>query len=165
MKESPVQYLMDMSFRASSIAGQALEIQHESKLQQYSYIKEELKELYDAIATSDLVEQLDACCDLMVCTMGFMQKLRQQGANLDLAMTKTADNNLSKFPTERKVAEESVEFYRSKGKECTISFNPVYQRYVIRNSNGKYMKPKGFVENDLSSCFPKGYIDIKPTAL
>ena len=159
MKESPLQYLMDKSFDACNIAGQSLEVQHESKLQQYSYIKEELKELFDAIATNDLVEQLDGCVDILVCTLGFMQKLQNQGANLELAMTKTADNNLSKFPTERKVAEETVEFYRGKGTECTISFNPVYQRYVVRNENGKYMKPKGFVENDLMDCFPnkKGF--------
>jgi Phosphoribosyl-ATP pyrophosphohydrolase len=154
MTYAGISYLMENSFKASSIAGQALEVQHESKLQQYSYIKDELKELFEAIATNDQVEQLDACVDILVCTLGFMQKLEQQGANLDLAMIKTADNNLTKFPTERKVAEETVEFYKNKGTECTISFNPVYQRYVVRNTNGKYMKPKGFVENDLSDCFP-----------
>ena len=37
-----------------------------------------------------------------------------------------------------------------------MQFNEKHKRYVIRNHNGKYLKCKGFIENDLSDCFMKG---------
>jgi len=135
------------------IAGQAQEINQKAKLQQFNIINEEVQELKEAIEDNNLTEQLDACIDTLVTVFGFMVKLERQGANLSKAMDTTGDNNLSKFPTDRSIAEDTVEFYLTKNKPTTISYNPVYSKYVIRDNEGKYKKPKGFVENDLSSCF------------
>lgn len=152
-KES-LYYLFDKSFEACRIAGQHKEISDADKLRQLTYIKSEVQELEDAVHAQDLVEQLDACVDILVTVFGFMQKLESQGAMLAKSMLKTADNNLSKFPTDREIAEKSVGFYESQKKiTCTIHYDPVTQRYVIRDSQGKYRKPFGFVENDLSDCF------------
>jgi len=111
-------------------------------------------------SAEDLVEQLDAVIDLCVTVFGFAQKLERQGAVLNKACDKVGENNLSKFPTDRQVAEDTVKFYKEvKNKDCVINFNPVYQQYVIRDVNNKYMKPKGFVECNLSDCFlPTGGI-------
>lgn len=151
-----VQQLMNDSFTACVIAGQDKEITTTDKHKQLSYIQSEVDELSDAIIDCDTVEQLDACVDILVTVFGFMQKLQKQGAMLDKAMIKTGKNNITKFPSglDLELAEETVKFYKeTKNKDCTIHFNPEYHCYVIRDANGKYMKCKGFIENDLSDCF------------
>lgn len=151
--KSALDQLFEDSKTCCVIAGQSTEITKEHKLQQYGYIKEELQELHDAIEAGDLVEQLDATVDILVTVFGFMQKLEKQGADLEKAMLKTAKNNLSKFPTDRDVVQDTIKFYKEKGKDCTSSYSVVYNRWVIRDEQGKYKKCKGFVENDLSDCF------------
>jgi hypothetical protein len=72
-------------------------------------------------------------------------------------MVKTTDNNLSKFPTTLEEVQQTQEFYKTvKNKETVFSYNSDYKRYVVRDMNGKYLKCKSFVENDLSDCFDKG---------
>ena len=151
---SPLTQLFIDSTKCCVIAGQYKETEDKHKLQQWSYIQEELKELKLAIEQGDLVEQLDGCVDLLVTTFGFMVKLQQQGADIGKAMVKTGKNNLSKFPVDRSVVEDTLKFYKEKGKDCVSSYCVLNNRWVIRDMNGKYQKPKGFVENDLSDCFP-----------
>jgi len=138
-----------------NIAGQTQSVDIESKLQQFDIIQEEVKELLTAIGNHDLTEQLDACVDTLVTVFGFMLKLQQQGADLDKAMIKTGANNLTKFPIDRDVAEATIQKYKNKGINVGISFNPMYNRWVIKDTNGKYKKPVGFVDNDLTDCFIK----------
>ena len=136
-----------------SIAGQAQEISKEAKQQQLKLIQEEVKELKEALDTEDLVEQLDACSDILITVFGYMLKLERQGADLGKALIKTGQNNLTKFPTDRDVVEDTVQFYKNKGIETKISLDLMYNKWVIRDMSGKYRKPKGFVENDLSDCW------------
>ena len=136
-----------------SIAGQAQEISKEAKQQQLKLIQEEVKELKEALDTEDLVEQLDACSDILITVFGYMLKLERQGADLGKALIKTGQNNLTKFPTDRDVVEDTVQFYKNKGIETKISLDLMYNKWVIRDMSGKYRKPKGFIENDLSDCW------------
>lgn len=155
-----VQQLFDDSKLACILAGQDTETSDMAKAQQLSYIVSEVKELADALEQSDLVEQLDACNDILVTTFGYMLKLEQQGALLNKSMLKTGANNLTKFPTSKEVAEKTVEFYlQTKNKECTINFNAEHGKFVVRDKNGKYLKPFGFVENNLSDCFMKELVE------
>lgn len=151
---SALDQLFNDSAKCCMIAGQYKETEDKHKIQQWGYIHEELKELREAIEQDDLVEQLDACSDLCVTVFGFMLKLQQQGADINKALIKTGKNNLSKFPVDRSVVEDTLKFYADKGKECTSSYCVLNNRWVIRDANGKYQKPKGFVENNLSDCFP-----------
>lgn len=162
MKE--LTYLYENSIKACDIAGQTEEISDEAKTQQLSYITSEVQELKEALEAGDLVEQLDACQDILVTVFGFMAKLEQQGAWLEKAMVKTADNNLNKFPLTLVEALDTQAFYAEvKNKETSVVFNQEYKRYVIRDKNGKYLKCKGFVENDLSDCFDESV--VKPHEL
>jgi len=136
-----------------TIAGQAQEITKEAKQQQLKLIQEEVKELKEALDTEDLVEQLDACSDILITVFGYMLKLERQGADLGKALIKTGQNNLTKFPADRDVVEDTVQFYKNKGIETKISLDLMYNKWVIRDMSGKYRKPKGFVENDLSDCW------------
>ena len=155
MKE--LTYLYENSLRACEIAGQDKEFSYQFRKQQLSYIQSEVQELADALEELDLVEELDACVDILVTVFGYMQKLQQHGARVDKAMVKTAENNLSKFPTTLEEVQQTQEFYKTvKNKETVFGYNPDYKRYVVRDMNGKYLKCKSFVENDLSDCFDKG---------
>ena len=152
MKE--LTYLYENSLRACEIAGQDKEFSYQFRKQQLSYIQSEVQELADALEELDLVEELDACMDILVTVFGYMQKLQQHGARVDKAMVKTADNNLSKFPTTLEEVQQTQEFYKTvKNKETVFGYNSDYKRYVVRDMNGKYLKCKSFVENDLSDCF------------
>ena len=155
MKE--LTYLYENSLRACEIAGQDKEFSYQFRKQQLSYIQSEVQELADALEELDLVEELDACMDILVTVFGYMQKLQQHGARVDKAMVKTAENNLSKFPTTLEEVQQTQEFYKTvKNKETVFGYNSDYKRYVVRDMNGKYLKPSSFVENDLSDCFDKG---------
>ena len=155
MKE--LTYLYENSLRACEIAGQDKEFSYQFRKQQLSYIQSEVQELADALEELDLVEELDACQDILVTVFGYLQKLEALGARVDKAMVKTADNNLSKFPTTLEEVQQTQEFYKTvKNKESVFGYNSDYKRYVVRDMNGKYLKPSSFVENDLSDCFDKG---------
>ena len=155
MKE--LTYLYENSLKACEIAGQNLELEPKARKQQLSYIQSEVQELADALDDTDLVEELDACMDILVTVFGYIQKLEALGARVGVAMVKTADNNLSKFPTTLEEVQQTQEFYKTvKNKETVFSYNSDYKRYVVRDMNGKYLKPSSFVENDLSDCFDKG---------
>lgn len=155
MKE--LTYLYENSLRACEIAGQDKEFSYQFRKQQLSYIQSEVQELADALEELDLVEELDACQDILVTVFGYLQKLEALGARVDKAMVKTADNNLSKFPNTIEEVQQTQEFYKTvKNKETVFGYNPEYKRYVVRDMNGKYLKCKSFVENDLSDCFDKG---------
>ena len=155
MKE--LTYLYENSLRACEIAGQDKEFSYQFRKQQLSYIQSEVQELADALEELDLVEELDACQDILVTVFGYLQKLEALGARVDKAMVKTADNNLSKFPTTLEEVQQTQEFYKTvKNKETVFGYNSDYKRYVVRDMNGKYLKPSSFVENDLSDCFDKG---------
>ena len=155
MKE--LTYLYENSLRACEIAGQDKEFSYQFRKQQLSYIQSEVQELADALEELDLVEELDACQDILVTVFGYLQKLEALGARVDKAMVKTADNNLSKFPTILEEVQQIQEFYKTvKNKETVFGYNSDYKRYVVRDMNGKYLKCKSFVENDLSDCFDKG---------
>ena len=149
-------YLFENSLRACEIAGQDQEIDKKAMQQQLGYIRSEVQEIADALQEDYLVEVLDGCVDTLVTVFGMLQKLQGHGAWLEKAFVKTADNNLSKFPESKEVALQSQQFYlETKNKETKIQYNPEYKRYVIRDMQGKYLKCKGFVENNLSDCFPK----------
>ena len=155
MKE--LTYLYENSLRACEIAGQDKEFSYQFRKQQLSYIQSEVQELADALEELDLVEELDACQDILVTVFGYLQKLEALGARVDKAMVKTADNNLSKFPTTLEEVQQTQEFYKTvKNKETVFGYSSDYKRYVVRDMNGKYLKCKSFVENDLSDCFDKG---------
>ena len=154
MKE--LTYLYENSLKACEIAGQNLELEPKARKQQLSYIQSEVQELADALEETDLVEELDACMDILVTVFGYIRKLEALGARVDVAMVKTADNNLSKFPTTLEEVQQTQEFYKTvKNKETVFGYNSDYKRYVVRDMNGKYLKPSSFVENDLSGCFDK----------
>ena len=85
-----------------------------------SLIKEEFEELMEANRNNDDLERLDGCMDLIWVTIGFCIA---KGYNVKGAWEEVANSNLKKINKET-------------GK-------------VIKNHNGKVMKPEGWTPPDL----------------
>ena len=65
-------------------------------------------------------------------------------------ITLVLDNNDSKFLKDLETAQESVEMYRTKGEDVRIHHSVEHSMFVLlRNSDNKVMKPKGFVSVSL----------------
>ena len=145
------------TYAFNSISGSIQETSQKSFSEQLSFIEEEFEELQEAHADFDNVEALDACVDILVTVMGYMQKMQYTyGADVAKAMDLIAENNLSKYPPTKELAEQTVKMYADKGVETYYTYNEDYQVYVIRDKiTGKVKKPVGFKPVDLSVCFTK----------
>ena len=163
--------LYELTKKFNTISGSINELSEKAFIEQYTYIKEEFKELAATVGDIEnndystrvesltlepaaLVYALDDCLDILITTFGFLQKLENLGVDINQAAIDTAMNNLSKYPSSPTVAHETVERKRLEGIETKAVFNEAENFYVIRNvATGKVVKPHNFVSNDLS-----GYI-------
>jgi 6-phosphofructokinase len=138
------------------INGQLQDLTKEGFKKQLGFIQSELKELADGLEANDKVEQLDGCIDVLVTTMGYMQRMAEAyGCDLAQAADLVGANNLSKFPSSMEVAMQSVPYYKAKGIPVEVRVNEAYNVWVVRNTDtGKVMKPVDYVSVDLSKCFP-----------
>lgn len=123
---------------------------------QLEFIREELNETMDGYAFQNSVELLDGACDLFVTVAGLLQKLEMNGFNVQEALKRVNDNNLSKFP---KIAE-----YEANPEICPRSSEPLDaedDRVVFkREYDGKVMKPTNFVAVDISDCVPENFFGV-----
>jgi hypothetical protein len=95
----------------------------------------------------DIVGLLDACIDQRVVADGTILKYGL-GHVFHTGFMEVHENNLTKFPTDEKVAEASVKHWESKGVPCELSWNQRYAdmgNFVIRRKeDGKFLKPVGY---------------------
>lgn len=148
---SKVQDAYESVMKFNDIAQNFINVDKESINNQFSFIFEELTEGIDAFENEDSVELLDAACDLFVTVSGLLQKLSVAGFDVNTAMERVNENNLSKFP------KVGIEF--STSTENTVKLNVKHQVHVIKNSNGKIVKPDEFVPVDLSDLVPSYFFD------
>jgi hypothetical protein len=138
----------------NEIAGKDKAATHLDLCKQFSLITEELKELADGLSTDNPVEVLDGVVDVLVTSLGLLQKLEALGFNSQKALYDTALNNLSKYPTDEAVAIESAKVLEAKGETVNVTYNSAYDMFVIKDLQDKVRKPFNFQSNDLSSCIP-----------
>lgn len=138
----------------NELAGKDKQCSYKDIYQQSLLINEEVNEILCGVTDNNSEEVLDGVIDVLVVTLGLMQKLEQLGVDVSKAMQKTALNNFSKFPTDFVIAQESVVALKEKGVECRAEYNEDYELYVIKDSNDKVRKPLDFVSNDLLDCIP-----------
>lgn len=89
-------------------------------------IKEEVEEFWEAVATNDDAEQLDACFDMIWVIVGYM---KARGWDCDAAWDEGAQSNLAKIDVKT-------------GK-------------VIRREDGKILKPEGWKPPDFTKFVAK----------
>jgi uncharacterized protein YkuJ len=143
----------------NEIAGKDKAASHLDLCKQFKLVVEELKELSDGLNENNPVEVLDGVVDVLVTSLGLLQKLEALGFNAQRALFDTAENNLSKYPTDEAVAIETAKNFESEGITVNVTYNIAYDMFVIKDLQDKVRKPINFKSNDLSNCIPLEVLD------
>lgn len=147
--------------KANIIAGNITNEFHEKTvdgiLSQIEFCIEETEETYDAFQNNDAVELLDGACDMFVTVCGLLQRLEAAGFNVQKALARVNENNLSKFPSE-------FDFQQNPDKQpegTEVHTSPYGHVVFKRHFDGKYMKPTDFRPVDLVSCVPEDFFGVQ----
>lgn len=142
----------------NEIAGNLDNITNEKLIAQAKVVAEEGNELLEAVAEGKPNDVLKECVDVLVTIHGFVKMLEAQGHDIIGAWNEVNVNNLSKFPTDEKIACDTVDKFSDEGIFCTIEENKDYNVFVIKNENGKVVKPIGYKKCSVASYTPKGIL-------
>lgn len=102
-------------------------------------IREEVKELEEAVKTNDYVETVDALADIMYVVLGMSARI---GINMDVAFDIVHNNNMSKLCVSEEEAQNSVKYYNL-NKETQGYDSPNYRKapdnvhWVVYNESTK----------------------------
>ncbi len=136
-------------FNFNEIAGNNLDTSLASFEAQQKCLVEEVNEISTGLKNKDVEEVLDGVVDTLYVAVGMLHKLKEMGIDVEEAMLRIAENNLSKFPEcSDYVIDSTVDLYNKKGIEINYSFtqSPVdeYGVVVFKDENRKIRKPFGF---------------------
>ena len=146
------------SFAFNVYAGKATNFTKSDIDRQVALITEELKETVEGLQANSVVEVLDGTVDILVVTLGLLQKLQYAGVNIDGALSAVAENNLSKFTKSEEIANLSVASYEKKGEKVYVTkFGDLY--IIKRLSDDKVMKPIDFKSVELTSFVPEELLE------
>ena len=117
-----------------------------------SFIREETKELEEAIRDRDIVEILDAICDLMYVAVGNATMVFGLKDKLIPAYAEVQASNMSKSCASEEEAKATVEERSKEHGECY--YRQVGDRYVVyRKSDDKVMKSINYFAPNLLQFF------------
>jgi predicted HAD superfamily Cof-like phosphohydrolase len=122
-------------------------------------IREEVRELEEAVQQEDMVETLDALGDILVVTYGMAYRL---GYNADEVYDMIHKSNMSKFCTSEEEAQQTVEKYLREYEAGSSPYaTPAYRqskdktRWIVYNQDtGKILKNMNYRAVDLTSVVP-----------
>ena len=155
-----LQNLVDMSLQFNAISGADKETDIKSIDKQLGFVLDEARELKDAVnnyylAFTEEGEIVKEALDVLVTVVGLLQKMQNRGYDIEAAANEVGLNNLSKYPKTHTEALQSLQDLTKQGVNAYVSYNPVYNCYVIRDvENGKVRKPSNYVKVN-SDNFPK----------
>mgnify|MGYP000048803589 FL=1 len=90
-----------------------------------------------------IAELAKEAVDLKVVSDGLLQKIHATGLiDMNEVLMKVAENNLSKFPT-------NVDYNWCSEQDYEPVWNESYGRFVLKDANGKTMKPLGYSKVNL----------------
>lgn len=127
------------------------------RTRQLELIREELAEGIDAAETGNLVEEVDAACDLFVTVAGYMQQLERMGCNVQEALKRVCENNMSKLIASDDIDEmnQTTLKYKEEGIDVLIDKSALQGYVVAKNPHtGKALKPASFVAVNIADCVP-----------
>ena len=125
----------------------------------YDFIQEELAEYKEACERGDIVEVLDALCDITYVSLGNGIMLHGLKGHIWKAYKEVQASNMSKSCATKEEAEDTL-FIRSQeqGEEC--HYEKVGNRYVVyRTRDKKVMKSINYFKPDLKQLFTKEDLD------
>ena len=119
----------------------------------YNFILEELEEYKHACETGNIVEVLDALCDITYVSLGNGAMLHGLKDKVWPAYMEVQASNLSKACRSQEEAEETVQV-RSKGQGETCHWEKVGDNYIVyRSRDRKVMKNINYFRPDLKKFF------------
>lgn len=124
----------------NTLAGNLTAVTMEGIDNQVSLCFEELTETIDAVEEGDAEKLLDGAVDMFVVGSGLLQKLEAAGFDVERALKRVCENNLTKFPAH--LTSEEVKDAKAQG--FAVNYNADYGRYVLKDSAGKVRKPAGY---------------------
>tara|TARA_R100001244_G_scaffold123531_1_gene93201 strand:- start:57 stop:638 length:582 start_codon:yes stop_codon:yes gene_type:complete len=125
----------------------------------YDFIQEELAEYKEACERGDIIEVLDALCDITYVSLGNGIMLHGLKGHIWKAYKEVQASNMSKSCETEEEAEDTL-FIRSQeqGEEC--HYEKVGNRYVVyRTRDKKVMKSINYFRPDLKQFFTKEDLD------
>jgi hypothetical protein len=128
------------------VAGTLDKVDETSIALQLDLMQEEYLETVTAFDNKDNVELLDGAVDMLVIAFGLIAKLEVAGFDVATAIDRVVANNLSKFT--RKGEAISYNF------DYVSKLNKIYNLTVVKNKDGKIMKPSNFVPVILNDLVP-----------
>lgn len=107
---------------------------------EYSMLKSEVLEYYEASINGNEVQQKDALADIMVVLFGTILKHGWKDIFFDV-LQEVCKSNLTKFPKTADETQLTHEKYNKEGVEVRSTFDINYNVYVIKDKHGKVLKP------------------------
>ena len=123
-----------------------------------NFIKEETDELAEAIENKDIVEVLDAICDLLYVAVGNATMVFGLKDKLEVAYAEVQASNMSKSCATPEEAQATVEARSKEHGECF--YRQVGDRWVVyRASDYKVMKSINYFAPNLEQFFTQEEIE------
>jgi predicted HAD superfamily Cof-like phosphohydrolase len=121
----------------------------------YNFVLEELEEYREACERGDIVEVLDALCDITYVSLGNGAMLHGLKDKIWPAYQEVQASNLSKACSTEEEAQKTVE-QRSKEQGTACHYEKVGDKYIVyRSSDFKVMKNVNYFRPDLKQFFIK----------
>jgi hypothetical protein len=119
----------------------------------YNFVLEELEEYREACERGDIVEVLDALCDITYVSLGNGAMLHGLKDKIWPAYQEVQASNLSKACSTEEEAQKTVE-QRSKEQGTACHYEKVGDKYIVyRSSDFKVMKNVNYFRPDLKQFF------------
>ena len=130
----------------------------------YNFVLEELEEYKQACESGDIVEVLDALCDIAYVSLGNGTMLHGLKNKIWPAYMEVQASNLSKACGTKEEAEKTVQV-RSEEQGEPCHYEQVGDKYVVyRSRDRKVMKSINYFRPDLTKFFPLEYFSNHPAA-
>ena len=125
----------------------------------YDFIQEELAEYKEACENGNIVEVLDALCDITYVSLGNGVMLHGLKGHIWKAYKEVQASNMSKSCETKEEAEDTV-LVRSREQDEECHYEKVGDRYVVyRSRDNKVMKSINYFRPDLKQLFTKEDLD------
>ena len=125
----------------------------------YDFIQEELAEYKEACENGNIVEVLDALCDITYVSLGNGVMLHGLKGHIWKAYKEVQASNMSKSCATKEEAEDTV-LVRSREQDEECHYEKVGDRYVVyRSRDNKVMKSINYFRPDLKQLFTKEDLD------
>lgn len=103
-------------------------------------------------AAKEAIKLLDGAVDTFVVVAGLLQKLQAAGFDVNEALLRVTENNLTKFT-------KKAEYIWAEKQGYEVVYDEQYNLFSYKNSSGKLMKPCSYIPVDLKDLSSKEFFN------